>query len=124
MIGISKRALGGFVNEINFFVTDVFTALANTFFKGDKSYNTNKVIEKPFSLEDEIHARHMSSASREKLNNPVFKSHIRIAAHSKDRLTRETIGETLSLSFSEVAENNELHGIKINIKSRKRLLKS
>lgn len=120
MIGISKRALGGFVNEINFFVTDVFTALAHTFFKGGKSYNTNKVIEKPFSLEDEIHARYMSSASREKLNNPVFKSHIRIAAHSKNRLTRETIGETLSLSFSEVAENNELHGIKINMKSRKK----
>lgn len=120
VIGASKKALGGFVNEVNFLITDLFNALSNTFFKSEKSYNKNRVIDKPFSLEDEINARHISAASREKLNNPVFKSHIRIASHSQDRLTRETIGETLSLSFSEIAENNELQGIKINIKSRKK----
>ncbi|PGA76474.1 ATP-binding protein [Bacillus pseudomycoides] len=120
ILGASKKTLGGFVNEINFFITDLFNALSNTFFKSDKSYNKEKIINKPFSLEDEINARHISSASREKLNNPVFKSHIRIVAHSPDRLTRETIGETLSLSFSEITDNNELHSTKINIKSRKK----
>lgn len=120
VLGASKQALGGFVNEVNFLITDLFNALANTFFKSNKSYEKGKVVDKPFSLEDEINARHISNASREKLNNPVFKSHIRIAAHSQDRLTRETISETLSLSCSEIADNNELHGVKINIKSRKK----
>ncbi|HDR7980289.1 TPA: ATP-binding protein [Bacillus cereus] len=120
LLGVSKQALGGFVNEVNFLITDLFNALANTFFKSNKSYEKGKVVDKPFSLEDEINSRQISNASREKLNNPVFKSHIRIAAHSQDRLTRETISETLSLSFSEIADNNELHGVKINIKSRKK----
>ncbi|HFJ9472632.1 TPA: ATP-binding protein [Bacillus paranthracis] len=120
VLGASKQVLGGFVNEVNFLITDLFNALANTFFKSNKSYEKGKVVDKPFSLEDEINSRHISNASREKLNNPVFKSHIRIAAHSQDRLTRETISETLSLSFSEIADNNELHGVKINIKSRKK----
>ncbi|PEK70430.1 ATP-binding protein [Bacillus pseudomycoides] len=120
ILGASKKTLGGFVNEINFLITDLFNALSNTFFKSDKSYNKEKLIVKPFSLEDEINARHVSGASREKLNNAVFKSHIRIVAHSQDRLTRETISETLSLSFSEIADNNELHGDKINVKSRKK----
>lgn len=120
IMGASKKALGGFVNEVNFLITDLFNALSNTFFKSKESYHKNKVIDKPFSLEDEINARHISSASREKLNNPVFKSNIRIAAHSQDRLIRETISETLALSFTEIAENNELHNVKINIKSRKK----
>lgn len=120
LLGASKQALGGFVNEVNFLITDLFNALANTFFKSNKSYEKGKVVDKPFSLEDEINSRHISNASREKLNNPVFKSHIRIAAHSQDRLTRETMSETLSLSFSEIADNNELYGVKINIKSRKK----
>lgn len=120
ILGASKKTLGGLVNEINFFITDLFDALSNTFFKSDKSYDKEKLINKPFSLEDEINARHISSASREKLNNPVFKCHIRIVAHSQDRLTRETIGETLSLSFSEITDNNELHSAKINNNSRKK----
>lgn len=120
VLGASKQALGGFVNEVNFLITDLFNALANTFFKSNKSYEKGKVVDKPFSLEDEINSRHISNASREKLNNPVFKSHIRIAAHSQDRLTRETISETLSLAYSEIADNNEIHGVKINIKSRKK----
>ncbi|PEZ01833.1 ATP-binding protein [Bacillus sp. AFS018417] len=120
VIGASKKALGGIVNEINFLITDLFNALSNTFFKSEKSYSKGKMIEKPFSLVDEINARHISSASREKINNPVFRSHIRIVSHSQDRLTRETIGETLSLAFSEIAENNELHSVKINIRSRQK----
>ncbi|PGZ17575.1 ATP-binding protein [Bacillus cereus] len=120
ILGASKKTLGGLVNEINFFITDLFNALSNAFFKSDKSYGKEKLINKPFSLEDEINARHISSASREKLNNPVFKCHIRIVAHSQDRLTRETIGETLSLSFSEITDNNELHSTKIYNKSRKK----
>ncbi|PEM10787.1 ATP-binding protein [Bacillus wiedmannii] len=120
VLGASKQALGGFVNEVNFLITDLFNALANTFFKSNKSYEKGKVVDKPFSLEDEINSRHISNASREKLNNPVFKSHIRIAAHSQDRLTRETISETLSLAYSEIADNNEIHGVKINVKSRKK----
>ncbi|KON67534.1 hypothetical protein AKG34_00830 [Peribacillus butanolivorans] len=53
------------------------------------------------------------------MNLPVFKTHIRVVSHSQDKLTRETLGETLALSLSDLTENNELHGIKINFNGRR-----
>jgi hypothetical protein len=115
----AKVAIGGLVNEINDLITDTFEALANSFFKSDKKAEKKKVIPKAYSLEDEIDARKMSNASLEKMAAPVFKSRIRVAAHSSDKLTRETMSETLSLAVGELAENNELHGIKVNFNGRR-----
>src|SRR6185312_7445858 len=117
-IPLVKTGIAGIVNEINYLLTDTFQALSNAFFKSEKDFNKKKVIEKGYSLEDEISAKRVSAATNEKLNLPVFKSHIRVAAHSSDKLTRESISETLALAVGEVAENNELHGIKVRINGR------
>lgn len=114
-----KIGIAGIINEINSILTDAFQAFSNVFFKSDKDFKKEKVIQKGYSLEDEINANHLSNTSREKINLPVFKSRIRIAAHSKDRLTRETLSETLALAYGEIAENNELHGVKIKINGRR-----
>lgn len=116
---VVKTGLGGLLNEINELITDTFEAIQNTFLKSNKKFVKKKLLEKPFALEDEIKAKTRTGASVEKINQPVFKSRIRVAAHSEDRLTRETISETLALSFGELAENNELHGIKIKINGKR-----
>jgi hypothetical protein len=119
-VAASKNAFAGLINEINSLLTDTFQALSNSFFKSDKDFKKEKVIKKGYSLEDEINARKTTNATDEKINLPVFKSRIRIVSHSADKLTRETLGETLALSFGEIAENNELTGVKIRIKGRKK----
>lgn len=112
-IPIVKNGMAGLINEINAVLTDTFQAISTSFFKSDKEFKKDKVIEKPFSLVDEINSSRLSGASLEKVNLPVFKTHIRVAAHSSDRLTRETIGETLAISVNDVGEDNELLGVKI-----------
>jgi hypothetical protein len=120
IINASKIGIGGIINEINELIVDTFQAFSNVFFKSEEKFKKQKVIPKAYSLEDEINARTISNTTREKANQPVFKSRIRVVSHSNDRLTRETMGETLSLSLNELAENNELHGVKIRIKSRQK----
>jgi hypothetical protein len=114
-----KIGIAGIVNEINDLLVDTFQAISNVFFKSEKDFKKEKVIKKEYSLEDEISTSRLSNASREKINQPVFKSRVRVAAHSADKLTRETLSETLSLAFGEIAENNELHGMKIRINGRR-----
>jgi len=114
-----KTGLTGLINEVNDLLVDTFQAITNVFFESDKAFKKDKVIEKGYGLEDEISATKRTNASIEKVNAPTFKSRIRVAAHSRDKLTRETIGETLSLSISELAENNELHGVKIKFNGRR-----
>jgi hypothetical protein len=110
-----KTSIAGVLNEINSLLTDTFQAINNSFFKSEKEFKKEKVIKKAYSLEDEIGT---SRISHEKANTPVFKSRIRVISHSKDRLTRETIGETLALSFADLAETNELTGVKVKINGR------
>jgi hypothetical protein len=110
----AKIGIAGVINEINDLLTDTFQALANSFFKSEKKFEKEKMIKKAYSLEDEIGS---SRFSHEKGNQPVFKTHIRVAAHSADRLTRETISETLALSTQDLSDSNELNGIKIKINS-------
>jgi hypothetical protein len=119
MLATSKNAFVGLINEINDLLTDTFQALGNVFFKSEKEFKKDKVLPKGYSLEDEIHAKRTSGATNEKINLPVFKARIRIAAHSKDKLTRETISETATLSVGEVADNNELHGITVKVNGKR-----
>ncbi len=114
-----KTGVTGLINEINDIITDFFQAFSNIFFKSEKNFEKQKVIKKGYSLEDEINTRRLSGASNEKINLPVFKSRIRVAAHSNDKLIRETLSETLSLSLSDIAENNELQGIKVKINGKR-----
>ncbi|MCF2939057.1 ATP-binding protein [Paenibacillus alkaliterrae] len=119
IFGAGRTVIAGIVNEINDLLVDTFQAFTNSFFKSDKQYTKDKVIKKSFVLEDEINARRLSGSSLEKVNQPVFRTHIRVAAHSQDKLTRETIAETLGLAFTEIAENNELQAFKVRIGSRR-----
>lgn len=112
---IIKTGLAGFINEVNSLLTDTIEAISNSFFKSDKAVEKTKVIEKGYSLEDEISATKLSGASLEKINLPVFKTRIRVVGHSSDRLTRETLCETLAISLNDIAENNELNGRKIGV---------
>jgi hypothetical protein len=112
----AKVAVAAVINEINELLVDTFQAFSNVFFKSDKDFAKEKLIKKAHALEDEIGATRFN---HEKGNLPVFKTHIRIAAHSKDRLTRDTMAETLALSFQDLSEANELHGIKIRINGRR-----
>src|SRR5690606_13449905 len=78
-----KVAVAGIVNEINDLLTDTFQAFSNVFFKSEKDFKKEKVIQQAFSIQEEIGTTRIN---HEKANLPVFKSHIRVAAHSKDRL--------------------------------------
>jgi len=115
-ITAAKVGISGVLNEINDLITDTFQAFSNVFFKSDKELKKEKVIKKPHSLEDEIGS---SRVSHEKANLPVFKTRIRVAAHSEDRLTRDTIAETLSLSLADLTESNELHAVRIKVNGRR-----
>ena len=115
-IGIAfKVGASAIINEINGVITDIFQALNNSFFHSDKSVEKKDVIKKAYSLEDEIGTTRLN---REKANLPVFRSHIRIASHSKDRLTRDSMAESISLALQDLTETNELQGVKVNSKNK------
>ena len=119
VLGSVKVFIAGIVNEINDLLVDTFQAFQNTFYKSDKQFKKEKVVQKAFSLEDEINSRRVSGTSAEKLNLPVMKVRMRVAAHSSDKLTRQTMAETACLAFTEIADNNELQGFKVRIGSRR-----
>lgn len=121
-VPIIKTGLAGLINEVNAVLTDTLEAFSNSFFKSDKKYKNEDVLKKGYTIEDEISAKKLSGASLEKINLPVFKAHIRVAAHSPDRLTRETLAETLALSLNDIAGDNELHGVKITSTYRKSVI--
>lgn len=112
----SKVALAGLVNEVNDLLVDTFQAFANVFFKSDSQFKKEKIISKAYTIADEVGTARIS---HEKGNLPVVKTHIRIASHSGDRLTRDTLGETLALSLNELSDTNELQGIKVKFNGRR-----
>jgi hypothetical protein len=116
LLGGVKIGVSGVVNEINDLLVDTFQAFSNVFFKSDKEFDKDKLIKKAQSVHEETGSARIN---REKGNQPVFKTRIRVASHSNDRLTRETMSETLSLSLADLTESNELQGIKIKINGRR-----
>ena len=114
-----KIFIASIINEVNSLLTDVFQAIQNLFIKSNSRYDNKEVIKKAYSIEDEVGT---TRVDRGKGNLPVFKSHIRVVSHSNDRLTRDSIVESLALSTQDLSETNELHGIKVNEIKRKRIL--
>lgn len=112
VVPLVRMGVAGLINEINAVLVDTFQAFSNVFFKSDKEFQNEKIVGKGYSIEDAINSSRLSTSSQSKMNTPIFKSHIRVAAHSSDKLTRETIGETLALSMNDMVEDNELHGVK------------
>ena len=116
IINGGKVLVAGLINEVNDLVVDTFQAFANVFLKSEKDFSKDKVIKNAHSVQDEVGTTRIN---HEKGNQPVFKTRIRVAAHSNDRLTRETIGETLALSTQDLTDTNELNGIKITFNGRR-----
>lgn len=119
VIGAAKTLIGGLVNEINDMLVDTFQAFSNTFFKSDKQMTKEKIIKKPFSLEDEINGKRITGSSAEKLNLPVMKTRVRLAVHAQDKMTRDAISQTITGALGDIAENNELQAFKVRIGSRR-----
>lgn len=111
----AKIGVAAVINEINDLLTDTFQAFSNAFFKSDKKFSKEHIIKKAHTTADEVGTNRVSY---DKGNQPVFKTRIRVASHSHDRLTRETMGETLALSMMDLSETNELHGVKIRMRKR------
>lgn len=119
IINYIKMFIASVINEINSLFTDVFQAIQNQFLRSEKNYDKKEVIKKAYSIEDEIGT---TRVDRQKGNMPVFKSHMRVVAHSEDRLTRDSLSESLALSMQDLSDSNELHGVKVNGNKRKRII--
>lgn len=113
-----KVGIGAVINEINEFITDVLQAVNNSFLKSKKGYEKTPVIKNSFYSE----RTETAHIERNKGSLPVFRTHIRVVAHSEDRLTRDTLSESLALSMQDLAETNELNGVKVSGKKRERVI--
>jgi hypothetical protein len=115
-----KKGIGTFANEIYDVLNDIMNAVGNTFFKSDKPFEKKKIIDKKAALIDELNSSRVSTKSSDKLNEPVWKTRIRVAALTENKLRADLIANTLSSAFSEIAGDNELLPYKIRLKRRKR----
>lgn len=121
IIPVAKSGIAGTINEIHAVLMETFNAFANTFFKFDEEEKkTEKLIDKVNVIQDELQGGKISESSKSKVGQSVFKTRIRIASHSKDKLTRDTVGEALSLSLNELSDNNELIGAHVKSKQRRK----
>lgn len=121
-VPVFRSGLAGLVNGVNALMQDMMDAVHSAFFSGDQASEKRDIIER-HSLLDEIMSHKLSGATAEKKNLPVFKTHIRVAAHSKDRLVRDTIADTLSTGIADTDENNELQAVTARGKATAQLLK-
>jgi hypothetical protein len=118
---VVKGGLITFINEIYDVINDTLNAFANTFFKSEKAYEKKVAIErtKGMALIDEINSRKLSDRSNTKINQPVWKTRIRIATSSREPLRAELANNTISSAFSEIAGDNEMLPFKVRMKARK-----
>jgi hypothetical protein len=114
-----KHALVTVLNEIYDIINDTLNAITNTFFKSDKPLERKQAIEQPNSLIDEIRSTKLSNRSLAKVNQPTWRTHIRIATRASDKLRADLIANTIGSAFGEISGDNELNTIKIRFRARK-----
>lgn len=116
-----KTGIVTFVNEIYDLLNDMLNAISNTFFKSDKGYENKPIIDrnKQSALIEEINARKLSDKSNNKINQPVWKSRVRVVSTSDDPLRAQLAINTLTSAFSELAGDNELQAVKVHTRARK-----
>lgn len=114
----AKSGLAATVNGIHQVLTETLEAIATAFFKFDDEFSKEKVVDRANVIKDELQGGSLSSSSKGKIGQPVFKSRIRIASHSQDRLVRDTASENIAMALSELSDNNELVGHHIKSKNR------
>jgi hypothetical protein len=115
-----KKGIGTIANEVYDVLTDIMNAVGNTFFKSDKPFEKKKIIDKKAALIEELNSSRPSHKSLDKLNEPVWKTRIRVAAVTENKLRADLIANSISSAFSEIAGDNELIPFKIRLKKRKR----
>lgn len=113
------KALATFLNEIYDITNDTLHAISNVFFKSAGGFEKRKAIDKPDALIEEIQANKLSAKSAEKVNQAVWKSHIRVVASTQEILRGQLVVNTISSAFGELAGNNELVPFKVRMKARK-----
>ncbi|MDR4318658.1 AAA-like domain [Niallia circulans] len=113
------KALATMLNEIYDIVNDTLHAISNVFFKSAGGFEKRKAIDKPDALIEEIQANKLSAKSADKINQAVWKSHVRVVASTKEILRGQLVANTISSAFGELAGNNELVPFKVRMKARK-----
>lgn len=113
------KALSTFLNEIYDIINDTLHAIGNVFFKSAGGFEKRKAIDKPDALIEEIQANKLSAKSADKINQAVWKSHIRVVSSTKEILRGQLVVNTISSAFGELAGNNELVPFKVRMKARK-----
>jgi len=113
------KALATFLNEIYDIINDTLHAISNVFFKSAGGFEKRKAIDKPDALIEEIQANKLSAKSADKINQAVWKSHVRVVASTKEILRGQIVANTISSAFGELAGNNELVPFKVRMKARK-----
>ncbi|MBT2701180.1 ATP-binding protein [Bacillus sp. ISL-40] len=114
-----KTGISTFANEVYDVVNDIMNAISNTFFKSDKGFEKKKIIGRKHALIEELHSSKVTQKTQEKLNQPVWKTHIRVAAVTENKLRADLVANTISSAFAEIAGDNELLPYKIRLKARK-----
>jgi macrodomain Ter protein organizer (MatP/YcbG family) len=117
---VLKKGVSTLANEVYDVLNDTMNAISNTFFKSEKQFEKKKVIDKKHALLEELNSSKPSQKSTDKLNEPVWKGWIRVAAISENKLRADLQLNTISSSFTEIAGDNELLPYKIRTKRRKR----
>ncbi|MFJ5716505.1 ATP-binding protein [Neobacillus sp. NPDC093127] len=116
---VLKRSISTIANEVYDVLNDTMNALSNTFFKSDKPFEKKKLIDKKAALIDELNSSKPSTKSTDKINEPVWKTRIRVAALTENKLRADLIATTISSAFAEIAGDNELLPYKIRTKRRR-----
>lgn len=112
-------ALATFLNEIYDIINDTLHAISNVFFKSAGGFEKRKAVDKSDALIEEIQANKLSAKSADKINQAVWKSHVRVVASTKEILRGQLVANTISSAFGELAGNNELVPFKVRMKARK-----
>jgi hypothetical protein len=115
-----KKGIGTLANEVYDVLNDIMNAIGNTFFKSEKGFEKKKIIARKAALIEELNSSKPSQKSTDKLNEPVWKTHIRVAAGTENKLRADLIANTISSAFAEIAGDNELLPFKVRLKARKR----
>lgn len=117
---VLKNGLIVFLNEVYDLINDTLNAISNVFFKSERDFEKKKAINKKQALLEEIHVTRASTKSNEKINQPVWRTNIRLAAVTNEPLRSELILNTVISAFSEIAGDNELLPVKIRFKKRRK----
>jgi hypothetical protein len=120
VLTVLKIGLITILNEMYDVINDTLNAVSNVFFKSENKYDKKSAINKKEALSSEINSTQLSSKSSSKINQPVWRTHIRVATKTNDPLRSELIMNTVGSAFSEIAGDNELIPVKINFKKRQK----